>query len=71
MDVVSNATVAEDETTHSISTDNNSRQVSHDDSSDEEDNINKTEMVIGNGQTYRQQLTNHIHLLREFYNGLE
>ena len=71
MDVVSNATAAEDETTHSISTDGNSRQVSHDDSSDEEDNINETEMVIGNGQTYRQRLTNHIHLLREFCNGLE
>ena len=71
MDVVSNATAAEDETTHSISTDDNSRQVSHDDSSVEEDNINETEMVIGTGQTYRQRLTNHIHLLQEFCNGLE
>ena len=71
MDVVSNATAAEDETTHSVNTDDDSRQVLHDDSSDEEDNINETEMLIGNGQTYRQRLTSHTHLLREFCNSLE
>ena len=51
MDVVSNATAAEDETTHSVNTDDDSRQFLHDDSSDEEDNINETEMLIGNWQT--------------------
>jgi hypothetical protein len=74
MDVVSNAATTEDGMTHSINVYDDSRQNQHEyneDSSEEGDDINETAVSIGNGQTYRQQLTNHIHLLREFCDGLE